>query len=261
VARIGRPVINHPDAVFETTRQKTALLLQGVPNLKLPRIMRYRPIDTPIERIVADIDERFAYPVIVRKALGHESSYSLLPGREKVALRVDSPAELRAHLNSCGWREFYAVEYVDLRRPDGCYRKMRAMLVDRQVIVTQAAMYREWMVSGWRRNPVGIAFYREHPHTIEECNRIVLDPAGCLGREAMAVLEAIGERLPLDIFGVDFDVDADGRVVFFEASPAMVVVRDEGVPADIQQPVEPVDRFNAEVARLIDRRAGLARID
>jgi hypothetical protein len=35
------------------------------------------------------------------------------------------------------------------------------------------------------------------------------------------VLRAIAGRIPLDIFGIDFDVDPDGRVIFFEANATM----------------------------------------
>jgi D-alanine-D-alanine ligase-like ATP-grasp enzyme len=34
-------------------------------------------------------------------------------------------------------------------------------------------------------------------------------------------LRAIRERIPLDVFGIDFNVDAEGRVVFFEANATM----------------------------------------
>jgi len=42
-----------------------------------------------------------------------------------------------------------------------------------------------------------------------------------LGAAAMATLEAIGRAFPLDVFGLDFDVDDSGSVVFFEANASM----------------------------------------
>jgi len=109
------------------------------------------------------------------------------------------------------------MKFVDIRRPDGFYRKVRAVFVDREVVVTKPSIYHEWMVSGWRSKPEGIAFFRANPKTIEECNRIASDPEGQLGAEAIRTLEVVRDRIPLDIFGLDFDVDRDDRVVFFEA--------------------------------------------
>ncbi|HZL13564.1 MAG TPA: hypothetical protein VFC85_05425, partial [Verrucomicrobiae bacterium] len=34
-------------------------------------------------------------------------------------------------------------------------------------------------------------------------------------------LHAIRDRIPLDVFGIDFDVNADGQVVFYEANATM----------------------------------------
>jgi hypothetical protein len=192
-----------------------------VPNLKVPRIRRYRADLGSVEDIAAHISERFDYPVILRLTNAHQSADSLLTEEGKTAVLLPDPTALKEHLERCGWREFYAVEFVDLKRKDGFYRMLRAVIMDREVIVCRSSIYREWMVAGWRSKPVGIAFFRENPHTIEECNRIVRDPEAHLGAGAMRTLEAIRDRIPLDMFGLDFDVDREGRVVFFEAGASM----------------------------------------
>jgi hypothetical protein len=256
VERIGRPVINHPDQVFQTTRQKNAQLLGGVPNLKVPRIERYRTDLGAVEEIAAHIGERFDYPVILRTTTAHQSSESLLTEEGKVAVLLPNPAAVHDHLERCGWREFYAVEFVDLKRRDGFYRVLRAVIIDREIIVMRSSIYREWMVSGWRNKPEGVEFYRANPQTIEECNRIVRDPEAHLGAAAMRTLEAIRDRLPLDMFGVDFDVDREGRVVFFEAGPAMNFQPKDlrNTPPDVRLPVEPIIRIDDAFRELVARR-------
>ncbi len=257
VERIDRPVINHPDQVFQTTRQKNAQLLKDVPNLKVPRIERYRTDLAPVEAIVAHIGERFDYPVILRMTTAHQSTESLLTEEGKVAVLLPDPAALRDHLERSGWREFYAVEFVDLKRKDGFYRMLRAAMVGREIIVMRSSINREWMVSNWRDKPVGIEFYRANPHLIEECNCTVRDPEAHLGSAAMRTLEAIRDRIPFDMFGVDFEVDRDGRVVFFEAGPAMNFKPKNPrlEPPDIRLPMEPLiwidDAFRGLVARRI----------
>ena len=128
-------------------------------------------------------------------------------------------------------------------------------MVDREMILTQVAMHRQWMVSGWRRKPAGIDFYRANPKTIAECNRIVLDPEAHLGAEVMRTLEAIRDRIPLDLFGVDFEVDREGRVVFFEAGASMIFhARRPRPPMDVRLPVEPIIRVDDAFRDLVARR-------
>lgn len=253
VARLGRPVINPPEAVFQTTRQKTALLLEGLANLKVPQIARYQTGLASVDEIVADIGAEFAYPVILRQVDAHESSKSLLTEDGKTAVLAPDAAAARDCLQRFDWREFYVVEFVDVRRPDGFYRKLRAMFVENEVIVNQAALYRDWMVSGWRSNPAGVAFYREHPETIRECNSIVSDPEAHLGAAALKTLEAIRDRVPLDVFGVDFEVDREGRVVFFEASAAMAIANPSAA-ADLQAPKKPMIEFYDALRAMVRRR-------
>ncbi len=262
VGRLGLPVINPPDQVFRTTRQKNALLLRGIPNLLVPGIERYRTNATPRGAIVADIAQRLGFPVILRKTMAHESTDTLLARDEdKVAVLIDDAQQLEAHLARFDWGEFYAIQYVNLRRDDGFFRKIRVVYVGDEMILNVTGMNRQWMVSGWRANPVGIKFYREHPEVLEECNAILLDPEGELGSTVMETFRALRPRIPLDMFGVDCDVDREGRVVFFEASAAMIYHANyRAAPQDIRVPREPLDRldeaFHALVARKIAEAPG-----
>ena len=260
VDRIGLPIINHPDQAFRTTRQKNALLLEGIPNLKVPRIERYRSDLASTQEIADDIGKNLGFPVILRKPDAHASSdLQLQIESEPTAVLVPDRAALVAHMARWSWREFYAIEFVNLKRKDGFYRKLRVVYVDREVIVSMAGIGRLWMVSGWRAKQQGIDFYRANPHTIEECNSIVSDPEGQLGTEVMLTLEAIGAQIPLDIFGVDFDVDQAGRVVFFEASAAMILhANNLHAPADVRLPGEQFERIDDAFRNLVARRTAEA---
>jgi len=254
--RIGCPVINHPDQVFQTTRPKNAALLAGIANLKVPRIEHYRRDLTPDGEIVADIGRRFDYPVILRTTSAHQSSDSLLKDDSKTAVLLADPAALRDHLERYDWGGFYAVEFVNLKREDGFYRQQRAAVIDGEIIVSRSSIYREWMVTSWRSKSEGIEFYRANPHTIEECNRIVADPEAHLGSAAMRVLEAIADRIPLDMFGIDFEVDRDGQVVFFEAGASMILqpLSLSSEPPDVRLPMEPLIRIDGAFRELVARR-------
>lgn len=255
VERIGRPVINHPDHVARTTRQQLGILLAGVSNLRIPRIARYSSELAPAEVIAEDIEAYIGFPAIIRLCAAHESSGNSASDDKGVAVLVRGREALREHLRRSAWPEYYAIEFIDLRRDDGFYRKMRAAVVDREIILTQAAMSWQWLVSGGRRNPEGIAFYRANPQLHEECRRIVSDPGAQLGGSVMRTLEHMRDRIPLDLFGIDFDVDREGRVVVFEASAAMILLSTfERVPVDIRLPPEPRHRVNDAFRRMVVSR-------
>ena len=93
--------------------------------------------------------------------------------------------------------------------------------MENEIIVTDGGYFDQWMVSGWRYRPIGMNFYRKHPECIADLRRIVNDPWGALGTDVMTAMENIRERLPMDMFGLDFDVDRDGKVVVFETGATM----------------------------------------
>jgi Flp pilus assembly protein TadD/glutathione synthase/RimK-type ligase-like ATP-grasp enzyme len=257
VEGIPCPVINAPEQVFETTRQRNALLLQGVPNLHVPRVERYRTDLASTDDIVADIGTVFDYPVILRRTTAHMSADSLLADHDQSAVLPANETELREHLQRSDWQEFYAIEFVDLKRGDGFYRKLRAMIMDDEIIIGQASMNRQWMVSGWRDKPEGIDFYRAHPRVVEECNRIVLDPVATLGQEVMDTLKAARARVPLDLYGIDFEVDRNGCVVLFEASAAMIFHGNQSkAPEDVRLPAEISVRIDDAFRAMVARRLG-----
>jgi Flp pilus assembly protein TadD/glutathione synthase/RimK-type ligase-like ATP-grasp enzyme len=256
VDRLGLPVINHPDLVFRTTRQKNALLLEGIPGLRIPRIERYRVVNHAIGQIAADIEERFSYPVILRRTVAHMSAVLQHSETRRPAVLVCDGTALREHLSKRGRSEIYAIEYIDLKKKEGYFRKIRAVIADGEVIVAIPSLYRTWMVSSARSSDYGIEFYRSNPDSVELARRIALDPKGMLGAACMRTLEAIRDRIPLDIFGVDFDVDDEGRVVLFEANAAMNFLKHLGEPDDVTLPDEPFERIQAAIHRMVARRIG-----
>jgi glutathione synthase/RimK-type ligase-like ATP-grasp enzyme len=55
-----------------------------------------------------------------------------------------------------------------------------------------------------------------------EDERFLADPQAVLGPAAMRTLAAIRDLLALDYAGIDFSLDAAGRVVVFEANATMI---------------------------------------
>jgi hypothetical protein len=177
---------------------------------------------------------------------------------DRVAVLVEDRKALHDYLTTLDWTEIYAVEYLPLRQRSGQFRKIRAVLTEDDVIVAIPGFASEWMVDGGRWRQDRVDYYRAHPEATAEARRIVLNPEGCLGADCLRTLEAIRDRMPLDFFGVDFDVDDAGQVVFFEANAAMNVLKRDHEPEDVTMPDAPFERIKAAFRRAVDRRIGAA---
>jgi hypothetical protein len=81
------------------------------------------------------------------------------------------------------------------------------------------------------------------------------DMPGVLGPQAMRALEDIRDRLGLDYGGIDFGLDRNGRVLFFEANACMTI---HPPPPDERWTFRraPVARILEAARRLLRRRAG-----
>jgi hypothetical protein len=246
VERIGRPVINHPEAVFQMTRQKAATLLQNIPGLRVPRIARYWRDLSRFDEIAADIAAQFTYPVIVRH-VAVESSAKLHKSGNETAIRVADADELRCFLERISWPQFYVIQYVELRKADGNYRKVRASFVGGEIIMSRCQFLDEWMVGAL----AGTEFYGRFPDRAADIQRILRDPEAMFGSQLMPALKAIRDAVPLDLFALDFDVDDDGRVVLFEAQSAMILIPTPDSPDYAIAPQEPGERILEAFRRLV----------
>jgi hypothetical protein len=109
---------------------------------------------------------------------------------------------------------------VDSRGKNAFHRKIRAAIVKNEVVLIRVDYDTYWNVHG-RKSEHRVPFYLERPYLLDLEKRICNDPAAELGRSAVQSLRAIRERIPLDVFGVDFDVDPKGLLVFYEANATM----------------------------------------
>lgn len=207
----GAPVINHPAKAVQSTRGMSAQRLAEVPGVVVPKTVRFCAAGKSRERLVREIEEQFAYPLITRTLHAQEGrGMSKVDSREAL---LDLPA---ASLPE----DFYVSQFVDSRGQNPFFRKLRAVVVADEIILVRADYSTHWNVRG-RKRASRVQFYLDHPQVLEEEKRICADPAKELGQPALQALRALRERIPLDAFGVDFDVDREGRLVFYEANATM----------------------------------------
>lgn len=207
----GIPVINHPRKAAVTTRQRNAERLADIPGLVVPRVLRF--INTPERRdpLLQVIESELGLPVIIRDTFAQ---------RGLAAAKIDTPAELRAYLSDKPDAQLYAIQYVNNPVPQGAHRKIRAAVIGDELFMLHVHFGAAWNVHRPedRRN---LTAFDQHGTATAFARTILTHPEEALGKAAMTALHEIKRRTPLDIYGIDFDLLPDGRVLFFEANAAM----------------------------------------
>jgi glutathione synthase/RimK-type ligase-like ATP-grasp enzyme/tetratricopeptide (TPR) repeat protein len=209
--RFGVPVINHPRRVSVTTRQHNAERLVGIPDLIVPRILRLINQPEKHELIVRVVAEKIGFPVVVRNPFGQV-------GWETA--KIDTAGDLRAYLASVRHPQLYAIEYIHNSLPDGAYRKIRAAVIGGELFMLHVHFGAQWNVHR-AKDRRGLAGFDVDGTASAFAQELLRRPEETLGKPAMDALREIRNRTPLDIYGIDFNLMPDGRILFFEANAAM----------------------------------------
>ena len=210
LARFQRrhPMLNRPECVARTRRDRLPELVGGIPGLALPRVLRLERDQLCRPDLAAVLaGQGLPLPLIVRPVVGQ--------GGEG-ARRVDTADELAAAASD-GADAYYLIAYQDCRAPDQHYRKYRMVFVDREPFPYHLAISKHWLVHYYSADMLA------EPWKREEERRFLEDPAAVLGPAAYAAVAAVGRLLDLDYAGMDFGLLPDGRVLVFEANATMLV--------------------------------------
>jgi tetratricopeptide (TPR) repeat protein len=199
-------VVNAPHAVAATGRVANAERLAQLDDIVAPAARAFS----------RDAQPGVAFPLIVRAP-------GLHMGRGM--MRADGPPALAAALRALPPRDdLIAIAYVDTRSPDGAWRKYRVMAIDGVLYPLHLAIAHRWDVHYFSSAMFDRADYR-----LEE-ERFLAHPQLTLGPRAWNALGRVRDELGLDYAGIDFALDADGRVVIFEANAAMTPLRPDDDP-------------------------------
>lgn len=198
-------VINRPEAVLRTSRDQVATTLSDIPGLLVPPVLRFRGGDADAA-LAAVTAAGLVFPLIVRRPATHT-------GRTMVLVNDD--AQFRSAVAKDV--EYFASQFVDYRSADGLYRKFRIWSFGGRAVFRHLATTDHWNV----HVTPGNEFMIDRQDLIEEEVRLMERPEGAFPDEVHAIFAAIGERLGLDYFGVDFAFHPDGRMVLFEANATM----------------------------------------
>lgn len=241
--RLGVKVVNHPNLAVQATRQKNAARFAGQSGIIFPGTQRYRSDKARQSELIADIEDRYGYPVIIRTVFQQMGVGTSLAGNRQ---------ELGEVLDRLGGTQFYAIAYFLNRHSDGLYRSLRAAFVEGRPLVIRADYSETWNVRA-RRQLHQQGFYRKCPELLQHANNIVRNPEAELGRGVLDRLERIAQLMPLEIFGMDFDVTDDGDLLIFEANATMNLLSTS--PEGLEYPTETEERLRASFEQYFIRLA------
>ncbi len=209
VAKTARPVINHPAAVIKTGRAANVERLRGVPNVVVPRMTPVSKRELIAPEAAARIARHgFSFPLLVRAPGFHTGHHFSC---------IDNPEQLAAAVDNFPGDEVWLIERLDARDEAGMFRKYRAMFIDGVLYPLHLAISRDWKVHYFT------ADMASSPENRASDAAFLADMAGVIGQRAVAGLERICAELDLDYGGIDFALNGDGDILFFEANATMVV--------------------------------------
>ena len=228
----GVPIVNHPDQVIQTTRDASVRCLMDIPGILLPKTERFCSTGKSLEALVREIEKQYNYPLITRTLTAQEG---------KGMTKVDSREALVNVLSTdFSKNDFFVTEFVDSRGGGKYFRKIRAAIVQDQIIITRVDCDTHWMVHA-RKTDERVAFYLQNSYLLDEEKQLCNNSEAELGKSVIQALHIMRSRIPLDVFGIDFDVDADGRLIFYEANATMNLF--STARKEVQYPQEPEDRL------------------
>jgi hypothetical protein len=207
----AKPVLNAPQYLPFTGRDRASRLLQGVERLVVPTTQRVSRADlleladgqcTPGQGLAA-----VAFPVILRP-VGSQAGAHLQ--------KIDSPGAVRSYLEPLEDEAFYLAPFVDYSDARGLFRKIRIALVAGQPFVCHMAVSAHWMI-----HYVNAGMYAEAWKREEEA-RFMADFAHFAHKHA-AALQAISERMQLEYLVMDCAETAAGDLLLFEIDHGGVV--------------------------------------
>lgn len=199
---LGKPVVNDPAKIRNTTRDATALALADVDGCRVPRTVRI----AGGERLPDGLE--LAFPVLARQAGMHGGD---------LFEKLDDVAALISFLAAHADHDRYVIDYIDYRSADGFFRKYRFLFVGEEILPYHLAIGDDWKL---HRDATEMS---RHAWMQAEEKHFLRAPEQVFNPRHAAALRVIRDRIGLDYFGIDCGLDPEGRLVVFEVNASMLV--------------------------------------
>lgn len=225
-----KPALNDPRRVIATSRVRLPDTLRDT-GAHVPHAKELRHDD------VASGELGMEFPVIARPAGSHAGTgLELLRGKDDCAAYASAQEAIT----------YFVSPFVEYANDDGFYRKYRIVFVDGKPFPVHLAISPNWMIHYYN------APMAENQWMRDEEQRFLADLGSVFSGERGETLRKIAEAVGLEYFGIDCSIDRDGRVLVFEADPAMLV-HSSDPPELYPYKREFVPRIYRAIEAMIDR--------
>lgn len=204
------PVINPPQRILQTARNRVSELLRDIPGVVVPKTIRFQP-RAPRAVFEAAASHGLQPPFIVRVAGDHGGKRMVRVSNE------DDPGAL--HALPFDGRDFYLIEFLDYESGDGLYRKTRIVVVDGTPLIRHHLIHSDWMV-----HASAVEFMLDNPSLKVEEAELLANFDATLRPRIEARVTEIRKRLGLDYFGIDCHVNEQDNMLIFEANASMNIL-------------------------------------
>ena len=204
-------VINEPAALRRSTRDNIAKLANASPHLRSGRTNRYLGSALlDVSKLVKEIKSELTFPLLVRSVGTHTGS---------TLSKCDTDTALRESLEGLSSkRDLYVTEFINVANEQGVFHKIRGFYIDGDLYPVHLLRAEHWEVG---RRGDRLKIMSEQTWMQEDEASCLNDLAAYLGATHHSALLAFLSDIGLDFCGVDFAVGPDGKLVIFEANPAM----------------------------------------
>jgi glutathione synthase/RimK-type ligase-like ATP-grasp enzyme len=235
-SQVDSTVINHPENILQTSRDRVSELLQGIPGVTMPRTVRFKPA-SPEDVFVCAESENFDFPFIVRVAGDHGG---------KSMVRVSSREDFKSlHAYPFDGRDFYLTQYVDSKDSTGHYQRLRLVVINGEPVLRGLLYDKSWMVHGASRGYMlkqeSWEQDRARAHMLETEIIPGLKPA----------VQEITRRLKLEFYGIDCSLSPEREMLIFEANANMNILTN-----DHPQMNERMNMITSKIQALLTRFSG-----
>lgn len=195
------PIFNHPHDILKTRRDLISQTLQGMPNLLVPKCVRFE-LNSPADLDHVFDENGFQFPVLLRPA-GSQTGLGLQ--------KIDTQKQwdkvlLTPRLNNI----FYMTQYMDYRSQDERYIKLRLTIFGDEFILRHVKFDRQWNV---HHSELSYDMADDEMKIIEELQKT---------DTLQHVVTAIVQNIKLDFWGLDLGYKSIGEpFLFFEGNAAM----------------------------------------
>ncbi len=222
------PLINRPACILHCARERCYQLLKDLPGVCMPQTQRLLPGAAP----------DMAYPITLRP-IDTQGGTGLQ--------RIDHAGALLAYYADHPADAYYAAQYLDYQSADGCYRKMRIVLIDGEPYICHLAISANWMVH-YLSAGMGDSLAKR----LEE-QRFMEGFAQDFARRFRPALASIAAALQLDYVTIDCAEGPDGRLLVFEADSRGIIHAADPVDVYPYKPAVMQKAFDAFAAMLVRR--------